>query len=374
MQFVDLGRQFEQIEQDVRRNIDAVLSSQHYIMGAQVAQLEEKLAAFSGAPYALGCSNGTDALVLLLMALGVGPGDAVFVPTFTFFSTAECVSTVGATPVFVDVDADTFNIDVVSLKAAIAATLAQGALRPRGIIPVDLFGLPADYDAIRVVADEQGLFVLEDAAQGLGGEYHGKRAGSLGDVAATSFFPAKPLGCYGDGGAVFVKDAKMAELCKSIRIHGQGTDRYDNVRLGMNGRLDTLQAAVLLAKLKVFEGEIAARNRIAALYTQALEAFIKVPRVPEGYRSVWAQYTLTAKDEGQRDTIVAQLKEKGIPVMIYYPTPLHRATAYASLGYAPGSLLVSERLAKTVFSIPMHPYLRTDEIEMITAAVKEAIR
>jgi dTDP-4-amino-4,6-dideoxygalactose transaminase len=307
------------------------------------------------------------------MAYGVGPGDAVFVPSFTFFASAECISTVGATPVFVDVDPDTFNIDPESLERVIAKTKADGKLNPRGIIAVDLFGLAADYNAIAGIAKQHDLFVLEDAAQAFGAEYHGRRAGTLGDVAATSFFPAKPLGCYGDGGALFVADGEFADLCKSIRIHGQGTDRYDNVRLGMTGRLDTIQAAVLLAKLPLFEAEIEARNKHAAVYTELLRDVIKVPVVPEGYRSVWAQYTLTAADEAERELIVSKLREREIPVMIYYPTPIHLATVYKHLGYGVGSLPVSESLSKRVFSIPLHPYLEDGEIELIVKTIKEAL-
>jgi dTDP-4-amino-4,6-dideoxygalactose transaminase len=373
VQFIDLGRQHALIADEVRTGIDAVLNSQKFIMGPQVSELEEQLAAFAQTCHVLTCSNGTDALILLLMAYGVGPGDAVFVPTFTFFASAECVSIVGATPVFVDVQPDTFNISVDSLTQAINRVKAEGVLRPRGIIPVDLFGLPADYDAISAVAKEHGLFVLEDAAQGFGGEYRGRRAGSLGDVAATSFFPAKPLGCYGDGGAVFMDDDELFERCKSIRVHGQGTDRYDNVRLGMNGRLDTIQAVVLLAKLKLFADEIEARNAHAADYTERLADVLTVPTVPSELRSVWAQYTLTAADEAQRNAIVGHLREQNIPVTIYYPKPVHLSTAYRLLGYEPGSLPTSEQLSRTVFSIPMHPYLTNGEIEAVTQAIREAL-
>lgn len=373
VQFIDLERQYRIIETEIKKGIDSVLESRRFIMGPEVGELEKQLASFSESQYALSCSSGTDALVILLMAYGVGSGDAVFVPSFTFFASAECISTVGATPVFVDVDPDTFNIDVHSLRQAIEKVKAEGVLNPRGIIAVDLFGLPADYDALTVVAKEYELFVLEDAAQGFGGEYHGRRAGSLGDTAATSFFPAKPLGCYGDGGALFVGDEDFREVCESIRIHGQGTDRYDNVRLGITGRLDTLQAAVLLAKLRLFPDEIEARNKHAAAYSERLRDIIKVPVVPEGYRSVWAQYTLTAADEAQRDAIVSLLKERDIPVMIYYPRPIHLATAYKHLGYGTGSLPVSEDLSKRVFSIPMHPYLEDAEIELVTQTIREAL-
>lgn len=373
MQFVDLKRQYKLIEKNIEEGIKTVLESQRFIMGPEVEELEEELASFSGSPYALSCSSGTDALVILLMAYGVGSGDAIFVPAFTFFASAECISTVGATPVFVDVDPDTFNIDPDSLRREIEKTKAEGKLNLRGIIAVDLFGLSADYDAISALAKENGLFVLEDAAQGFGAEYHGRKTGSLGDVAATSFFPAKPLGCYGDGGALFVADESLVSLCKSIRIHGQGSDRYDNVRLGMTGRLDTIQAAVLLAKLSLFPEEIEARNRHAATYTEHLQDVIKVPVVPEGYRSVWAQYTLTATDEVERDVIVDKLKANDIPVMIYYPIPIHLASAYKHLGYGTGSFPVSESLCKRVFSIPMHPYLEDAEIDLIVQTIREAL-
>jgi dTDP-4-amino-4,6-dideoxygalactose transaminase len=374
MQFIDLGRQYERIRNDVAAAIEMVLEGQRFIMGPEVAELEERLAAFVGARHALGVSSGTDALVVLLMAYGVGPGDAIFVPSFTFFATAECVSVLGATPVFVDVDETTFNLDAASLEQAVERIQSEDSLRPRGVIPVDLFGLPADYDAIRQVADRHGLFVLEDAAQGFGGAYHGRRAGSLGNCAATSFFPAKPLGCYGDGGAVFMDSTELWELCASLRVHGQGADRYDNVRIGMNGRLDTLQAAILLAKLRVFEDELVARNRVAASYTEHLAGSLQTPVVPDGLLSAWAQYTLTVNDEALRDTLVAHLKEQGIPTMIYYPTPLHLLAVYRDLGYERGSLPVSEHLSKTVFSIPMHPYLSEQEIEMIAAAIREIAR
>jgi UDP-2-acetamido-2-deoxy-ribo-hexuluronate aminotransferase len=342
-------------------------------MGPAVAELEEKLATCAHTRRALGVSSGTDALILLLMAQGVGSGDAVFVPTFTFFASAECISVVGATPVFVDSAPKTFNLDPTSLEQAIERIKTEGELVPRGVITVDLFGLPADYDSIVPLAKKHGLFVLEDAAQGFGGEYHGRPAGSLGDFAATSFFPAKPLGCYGDGGAVFMDDEELFEICKSIRVHGQGRDRYDNVRLGMNGRLDTLQATVLLAKLKLFADEKVARNKHAAAYSERLRDVITVPSVPQGLTSIWAQYTLVAADEAQRDAIVQRLGDQGIPTNIYYPQPIHLSTAYRTLGYEKGSLPVSERLSKLVFSIPLHPYLEPEEIDLITQTIREAL-
>lgn len=373
MQFIDLGRQFDRIEDDVRSGLDTVLQSKAFIMGAPVYELERELASFVAIKEAVSCASGTDALMIALMAYGIEEGDAIFVPTFTFFATAEAVSLAGGTPVFVDSDPDTFNIDPVSLEATIKRTILEGTLNPRGIITVDLFGLPAAYDVICNIAAAYGLFVLEDAAQGFGGIYKGKRAGNLGDIAATSFFPAKPLGCYGDGGALFIDDHTVAQLCKSIRNHGQGVDRYDNVRIGLNSRLDSFQAAVLLAKMKIFEDEIGARNTVAAAYTARLGDVIKTPFIPEGCSSAWAQYTLSAEDEVQRDTIRGHLEENGIPTMLYYPVPIHLSKAYRHLGYEEGALPVSESLSKRVLSIPMHPYLGEGEIEFVSDRVREAL-
>ncbi len=372
MQFVDLHRQFGAIELDVRARIETVLEHKQFIMGPEVRELEGRLAEYVGVKHALSCSSGTDALVLALLALGVKRADAVFVPSFTFFATAEAVSLAGATPVFVDSDADTMNISPHALEVAVRRTLAEGWLRPRGVIPVDLFGLPADYARIREVADRFGLFVLEDAAQGFGADYGGARAGSLGDAAATSFFPAKPLGCYGDGGAVFTDDDALAARMASLREHGKGADRYDNVRVGMNGRLDTLQAAVLLCKLDVLDAELDARRRIAHAYTAALDGVLRTPGEPEGYISCWAQYTLRARDLRQRDIIAGHLREQGIPVMIYYPVPIHLSIAYEGLGYSKGALPVCEALSETVLSIPAHPYLTDAERERIVSAIVEA--
>jgi dTDP-4-amino-4,6-dideoxygalactose transaminase len=370
MQFIDLRTQFERIESDVSTRIDTVLRSQRFIMGPEVAELEEKLARYAGVKHAFSCASGTDALVIPLMALGLSRDDAVFVPSFTFFASAESITLAGGTPVFVDSDPSTFNMSPDDLKRAIEDTLAKGVLRPRGIMAVDLFGLPADYASIEDLAQAYDLFIIEDAAQGFGGVYQGRKAGSFGTVAATSFFPAKPLGCYGDGGAIFTDDDELAALITSIRVHGQGTDKYDNVRIGINGRLDSIQAAVLLSKLAIFDDEIIARNQVASAYTHALKDFLVTPQVPEGLTSTWAQYTLLARDEEERASILGTLKDKDIPTAIYYPIPIHLSTAYASLGYQPGDLPVCECLAKRVFSLPMHPYLKDNEIASITQTIR----
>jgi len=372
MQFVDLHRQFAAIQEELRAQTEAVYAHKQFIMGPEVTELEERLGEYVGVKHALACSSGTDALVIALMALGVERGDAVFVPSFTFFATAEAVSLAGAVPVFVDSDPVTLNIDSDALEHAVATTLHAGKLQPRGIIPVDLFGLPADYSRIREVADKYEMFVLEDGAQGFGAVYHGRRACGLSDIGATSFFPAKTLGCYGDGGAVFTDDDVLAARMVSVREHGKGADRYENARIGMNGRLDTLQAAVLLAKLKVFDEELMVRRHIARIYTERLGKVLRTPTEPEGCISCWAQYTLQAADERQRNTLVDALKQQGIPVMIYYPTPVHLSGAYAHLHYLKGDLPAAEALSRTVFSIPIHPYLTPEEIELICSTLLEA--
>lgn len=372
MQFIDLKSQFDRIEQDVCSRVDSVLRSQKYIMGPEVSELEDKLAEYAGVKHVLSCSSGTDALVIPLMAYQLKKTDAVFVPSFTFFATAESVTLAGGTPVFVDCDPITFNISIDDLKRAIDGVIQEGILNPRGIIAVDLFGQPSDYDAINEMASAYDLFVIEDAAQGFGGTYNGKKAGSFGSVAATSFFPAKPLGCYGDGGAIFTDDDDFAELMKSIRIHGQGFDKYDNVRIGINGRLDTIQAAVLLSKLEIFDSEVAARNQVARSYSEKLSGDFVVPFVPENMTSVWAQYTLLAESLEEREKILAGLKERNIPVAVYYPIPIHLSTAYSSLGYSKGDLPICENLAERVFSLPMHPYLKESDIVTIVSAVKES--
>lgn len=374
MQFIDLKAQYERIEEDVVKRVNSVLASQRYIMGPEVTEAEKRLAEFAGVKHCISCGSGTDALVISLMAIGLERTDAVFVPSFTFFASGESVSLAGGTPVFVDSDPATYNISVSDLKRAINRVKEEGRLTPRGIIPVDLFGQPADYDEINEIAEAEGLFVLEDAAQGFGSEYHGRKAGALSLVGATSFFPSKPLACYGDGGAIFTNDDGLAEMLKSVRVHGQGSSKYDNVRLGVNGRFDTIQAAVILSKLTVFEDEIEARQRIADAYTRRLEDVIKVPVVKSGRKSVWAQYTLEASSPEERDAIQAALSEEGIPTANYYPIPMHLSTAYKKLGYAKGDLPVCEAQAERVFSLPMHPYLEDEAIEKICTVVRGAIK
>lgn len=372
MQFIDLERQYRVIEDDVKRRMNNVLETQHYIMGPEVLEMEKKLADFVGRKYCLSCASGTDALVIPLMAYGLTKKDAVFVPSFTFFASAESVNLAGGTPIFVDID-EYYNMNPDSLEKAINKTLEEGKLIPRGIIPVDLFGQSADYDAILPIAEKYGLFVLEDAAQGFGGNIRGKRNGSFGDVSATSFFPAKPLGCYGDGGAIFTDDEKLYKLMTSIRVHGQGNDKYDNVRMGLNGRMDTLQAAVILSKLEVFEKELIERNRVADSYRRHLEGVFELPKVQEGFYSSWAQFTMRAKDSEQRDEIIAKMKKKNIPIMVYYPIPLHEQTAYSSENHDKESLRFGSEVAKRVFSVPMHPYLEENEIVAICDALKDIV-
>ena len=370
MQFIDLKTQYERIQDDVVARVNSVLASQRYIMGPEVAEVEEKLAAFAGTKHCVSCGSGTDALVIALMAIGLQKTDAVFVPAFTFFASGESVSLAGGTPVFVDSDSDTYNMSVEDLRRAIKHVKEETDLTPKGIIPVDLFGQPADYDEISTIAEEEGLFILEDAAQGFGGEYKGRRAGSLGLVGATSFFPAKPLGCYGDGGAIFTDDDDLLEVLKSVRVHGQGGSKYDNIRLGINGRFDTIQAAVILSKLTIFEDEIEARQKVASAYTERLSDVIKTPVIRSDCKSVWAQYTLEAASPDQKKAIQDALADAGIPSANYYPIPMHLSTAYAHLGYKKGDLPVCERQAECVFSLPMHPYLDEASIEQICNVVR----
>lgn len=370
--FIDLAAQQRRIKDRLDDRIQTVLAQGNYIMGPEVAELERGLAEFCGAQFALGCANGTDALQLALMALGAGPGDAVFCPTFTFASTAEVVPPTGATPVLVDVREDTFNLDVDSLERAIAHAKAQG-LRPAGVIPVDLFGLPADYGAIERIAGEHGMWIVADSAQGFGGSYHGRTTGSIGTIATTSFFPAKPLGCYGDGGAVFTDSAELRALMDSFRVHGKGSHKYDNERIGLNSRLDTLQAAILLEKLAIYADEIEARQRVAERYQAGLHNVLVTPHVPDGLRSVWAQYTVRARDSEDRERIMAGLKEKGVPTAVYYPRPLHRQTAYAGFPCDPQGLPTAERLSGEVFSLPMHPYLDAGTQDRIIDAVTASV-
>jgi UDP-2-acetamido-2-deoxy-ribo-hexuluronate aminotransferase len=337
-----------------------------------VTQLEAALAAFSGARHVVTCASGTDALLMVLMAKGVGRGDAVLCPSFTFSATGEAVALTGATPVFVDVDEASFNMDAASLKRGIA-TARKAGLKPVGVIPVDLFGQSADHEAVVRVAEAEGLFVLDDAAQGFGASYKGRKLGTFGLATATSFFPAKPLGCFGDGGAIFTDDAALAETLRSIRVHGQGADKYDNVRLGLTGRLDTMQAAILIEKLKIFEDEIVARNKIADRYSRGLGNLVSVPRLASGCTSVWAQYTIRLPEGADRDGFAAALKAQGIPTAIYYSKSMHQQTAYRDFPVAEGGLPVSERLSDDVISLPMHAYLDEATQDRIIAAVRGAI-
>jgi dTDP-4-amino-4,6-dideoxygalactose transaminase len=369
--FIDLAAQRRRLGERVEQALGRVLAHGQYIMGPEVGALEKQLAAFCGARHALSCSSGTDALILALLAKGIGRGDAVICPSFTFAATAEAVALLGATPVFADILPDTFNLDPAGLEPALAAAKREG-LTPRALIVVDLFGQPADYARLEPLLARHGLWLLADGAQSFGATYRGRRVGAIGLIAATSFFPAKPLGCYGDGGAVFTDDDALADAMRSLRIHGQGTDKYDNVRIGINGRLDTFQAAVLLEKLALFDEEIAARQRIARRYNELLAPVAVVPRLMEGATSVWAQYTLRLK-AGTRDAVAARLKEDGVPTAIYYPKPLHQQTAYRHFPVAGGKLPVSEQVAQEVLSLPMHPYLDEATQDRIVAAVKKAV-
>lgn len=370
MQFKDLKKQYQVLKQDMDAALTDTAASAAFIMGKPVKELEAELAAYVGVKHCVSCANGTDALTLALKTWGIGKGDAVFVPDFTFFSSAEVVSLEGATPVFVDVDKDTFNLDAADLEEKIGETVAKGELTPKVIITVDLFGLPADYPRIRKIADTYRLLILEDGAQGFGGEISGKKACGFGDISTTSFFPAKPLGCYGDGGAVFTDNDEWAVLLDSYRVHGKGQFKYDNVRIGMNSRLDTLQAAVLKIKLKAFrEYEVADINRAAARYTEKLQGKVKTPVVPEGYYSSWAQYTIRLDSKEQRDALQAVLKEQGIPTMVYYPTPMHDQTAYKNLKVPVGSCPVAEQLCHTVLSLPIHPYISEEDIDSVCEGI-----
>ena len=361
MDFIDLKTQQKAILPAITERIQRVLDHGQYIMGPEIKELEDRLAAYVGVKHVVTCSSGTDALLMPLMAYEVGPGDAIFTTPFTFIATAEVIQILGATPVFVDINPKTFNIDPAALQQAIKG-LSQNpktsSLKPKGIIPVDLFGQPADYNAINALASEHNLFVLEDAAQSFGGIYKGKKACSLADVAATSFFPAKPLGAYGDGGAVFTNDEGLAEVLRSIRVHGQGSDRYDNIRIGLNGRLDTLQAAILLVKMDIFDQEVEARQTVAARYSQGLKDVVDVPFVAPHNTSVWAQYSVLSD---QRQVLQDKLKAAGIPTAVYYPLPLHIQGAFKHLGHQFGDFTISEHISRRIFSLPMHPYLNFED-------------
>jgi dTDP-4-amino-4,6-dideoxygalactose transaminase len=370
--FIDIGAQRRRLGKSIDDAVARVLTHCQFINGPEVTELEARLAEFSGAKHVVSCASGTDALLMVLMAKNIGRGDAVICPSFTFCATGEAVALTGATPVFVDVDEATFNIDATSLKNGIAAAKKQG-LKPRAVIPVDLFGQSADHDAIAAVAEAEGLFVLDDAAQGFGASYKGRRLGTLGHATATSFFPAKPLGCFGDGGAIFTDDSELAETLRSIRVHGQGSDKYDNVRLGLTGRLDTMQAAILLEKLKIFDDEIAARNKVAERYARGLGNVVTVPHLAAGCSSVWAQYTIRLPKGVNRDGFAAALKAQGIPTAIYYVKSMHQQTAYRDYPVAEGGLPVSEQLSDDVISLPMHAYLDEPTQERIIRAVRGAL-
>ena len=370
--FIDIAAQRRRLGPAVEDAVARVLAHCQFINGPEVTALEAALAAFCGAKHVVTCASGTDALVMVLMAKGVGPGDAVLCPSFTFCATGEAVALVGATPVFVDVDEATYNIDAASLKRGIATAKRLG-LKPRAVIPVDLFGQSADHDEVFAAATAEGMFVLDDAAQGFGASYKGRRLGGMGLITATSFFPAKPLGCYGDGGAIFTDDAAFAEVLRSVRVHGQGSDKYDNVRLGVTGRLDTIQAAVLIEKLKIFDDEIAARNKVAERYAQGLGNVVTVPRLAEGHTSVWAQYTIRLPEGTDRDAFAAALKAQGIPTAIYYPKSMHQQTAYKAYPVADGGLAVCERLSADVISLPMHAYLDEAAQDRVIEAVRLTI-
>lgn len=375
MEFIDLKTQYAQLKEKIDSNIKKVLNDSHYIMGEEVKELEEKLAKYVGRKYCITSANGTDALTLAMRVLDVKKGDAVFVPTFTFYSTAEVVSLEGATTIFVDVDERTFNMDAKKLEKAIKQVQAEGKLNLKAIIPVDLFGQTANFPEILEIANKYGLKVVEDAAQGFGGSINGKKACSFGDVSTTSFFPAKPLGCYGDGGAVFTDDEELYNLLMSLRVHGKGSFKYENVRVGYNSRLDTIQAAILLPKLEAFEQyELDARNKFAKMYNEKLKDVVKTPFVPENYVSSWAQYTLILENEEQRDLVQAKLKEVGIPTMVYYPIPLHKQIVYKGYNFNLDDLKVAEKLSKCVLSLPMHPYMNEEQIEQISDAIIKVIK
>ncbi|MFL6810609.1 MAG: DegT/DnrJ/EryC1/StrS family aminotransferase [Bradyrhizobium canariense] len=369
--FIDLAAQRRRLGSALDKAVSRVLDHCQFINGPEVAQLEAALAEFTGAKHVVSCASGTDAILMVLMATGVGRGDAVLCPSFTFCATGEAVALTGATPVFVDVDELTFNMAASSLERGIAAARRLG-LKPKAVMPVDLFGQSAEHDAIGAIAAAEGMFVLDDAAQAFGAGYKGRRLGTFGLATATSFFPAKPLGCFGDGGAIFTDDDVLAETLRSIRVHGQGTHKYDNVRLGLTGRLDTIQAAILIEKLKIFEDEISARNEVAARYAQGLGNVVSVPRVAAGCTSVWAQYTVRLPQGCDRDSFATSLKDQGIPTAIYYPKSNHQQTAYRHFPVADGGLPMSEKISDDVISLPMHAYLDEPTQQRIITAVRHA--
>lgn len=376
MEFRDLKKQYLNNKSKIDQAVLDVMLSTQYIGGSPVRELEERLASYVGVKHCITCANGTDALQLALMAWGIGKGDAVLVPDFTFFATAEVAPWVGATPVFVDIEKDTFNISPRALKDTIELLLKEGKLIPKVIVAVDLFGQPANYPELKKIAEKYNLLLLEDGAQGFGGSIGEHRACSFGDISTTSFFPAKPLGCYGDGGAIFTDNDEWAELILSYKVHGKGTDKYDNVRIGMNSRLDTIQAAILLAKLDNFiDKEIDAVNRVAMTYTQGLQDIVITPYVKEGYVSSWAQYTILLENEKQRDELQEYLKKCEIPTMIYYPKGMHEQTVFAEYALQGISILEdTEDVCRRCLALPMHPFLEEDEIKNIVECVKQYIK
>jgi len=374
MQFRDLKSQYKHIKGTVDTNIQEVINDGNFIQGNQIKELEERLADYVGVKHCITCANGTDALQLAFMAWGVGSGDAVFVPDFTFFSSGEVVSAVGATPIFVDVDSDTYNISVNSLIKMIEKVVNDGIYKPRVIVAVDLFGQPADYNELRKTADKYGMYILEDSAQGFGGMLGDKRDCSFGDISTTSFFPAKPLGCYGDGGAVFTDNSEWDELIRSYKVHGKGSSKYDNIRIGMNSRLDTLQAAVLLAKLPVFAGEeLENEQKIALKYTEKLKEYVKVPVIRDGFYSSWAQYTIQLKNSKMRDGLQKYLKDLGIPAMVYYQKPMHLQKAFDNSIYNDDDYPNTNRLCDTVLSLPFHPYMSDEDVELVAKSIIEYV-
>ena len=375
MQFRDLKKQYEVLKPEIDAGIQEVIDSTAFILGKPVTELENKLAEYVGRKHCVACGNGTDALVLALRAHDVGPGDAVFVADFTYIASASCAELVGATPVFTDIDLATFNIDPASLEEAIERTLKEGNLTPRVIIPVDLFGLPANFEAIQKIADKYGLLVLEDAAQGFGGNINGKVACSFGDISATSFFPAKPLGCYGDGGAIFTDDDAIAERLRSLRAGGKSpTDKYDNREIGMNSRLDTLQAAILLPKLQaLINYELKEINKVASWYTEKLKGIVITPTINDGFYSSWAQYTILLKDEDERNKVQIKLKDNGMPSMIYYPRGMHQQHCFNDLDLSDDLYPVTTNVVRRCLSLPIDPYKTEEEIDMVCKHIMEAL-
>ena len=374
MDFINLKKQYKKVENKINNSIKEVLNHGQYIMGPEIEKVEYELSDYVESKYCVSCSSGTDALLMSLMAIGVGPGDAVITTPFTFVATAEVIVLLGATPLFVDIDPDTFNINPDLIEDKILESKTKLNLNIKAIIAVNIFGLPADYDKISNIAHKYNISVIEDAAQSFGGQYYNKKSGNLAKLSCTSFFPAKPLGCYGDGGAVFTSDDKIYEKLISIRVHGQGANKYDNINIGINGRLDTIQAAILIEKLKIFNEEFLLRQKVALKYKNILKPYFKTQQIPRNYKSVWAQFSLLAETKEDRCIILEHLKTNAIPTAIYYPKPLHLQTAFSNIAYKNNSLEISEQIADRIFSIPMHPYLLDDEIDQISNTLMEIKR